>query len=129
MIVVDASTVVELLLRPDRPAVARRLLDDDGDLHAPELLDLEVIQVLRRHVRSGEMAPRRAAEAFEDLSDLPLRRHPLTPLRDRIWRLRDVATAYDAAYLALAEALRVPLVTLDRKLGSSRGHGARVEVL
>lgn len=130
MIVVDASVVVDLLLRrPRSVALEERLFRGGESWHAPQLVDLEVAQVLRRFERTGELDAERAAEAMADLVDLPLRRHPHLPLLERIWALRGNATAYDAAYLTLAEALAAPLVTRDRKLARVPGTTAVVEVV
>lgn len=129
MIVVDASAVLELLLGgPSAAAVARRIGGDEG-LHAPHLLDLEVAQVLRRYALTGVLAEERGRQALEDLGDLDLVRHPHDLFLPRIWELRQRVTAYDASYLALAEALPAPLVTLDRRLARAGGHRTRVEVL
>lgn len=130
MIVVDASAVTELLLQtPLGSHVETRLFRDADDLHAPHLLDVEVVQALRRLVRAGEVLPGRAAEAIEDLTVFHVLRHPHVDLLERAWELRDNVTAYDAMYVALAEALDAPLVTCDGPLGATPGHAARVEVL
>jgi predicted nucleic acid-binding protein len=122
MIVVDASVVVEVLLgtAAARPA-ADRLFARGESLHAPELVDLEVAQVIRRYAAIGELKPARAREAIRDLGDLPITRSAHVDLLPRIWELRHNLTAYDAAYLALAEALRAPLLTRDGGLASIRG--------
>ena len=126
MIVVDASAVLEVLLQtPVAARVGRRIFAAGETLHAPHLLDLEIAQVLRRYVRSGVISAKRGNEALTDLADLPLNRYPHVVLLPRIWQLRHNVTAYDAAYLALAEALDAPLVTRDRALTSA---GARVQV-
>ena len=130
MIVVDASALLEVLLNTavaDR--IADRLFAGNETLHAPHLLDIEVAHVLRRYSLSGDLDPRRGGEAIRDLADLPLRRYPHEPLLERIWEIRGRLTAYDAAYVALAEALDAPLLTRDRKLASSAGHGAVIELL
>lgn len=129
MIVVDASAVLEVLLQtPAGARVSRRIFAPGVTLHAPHLLDVEVAQVLRRYARSGAISSDRGAEALADLADLPISRYPHFVLLPRIWQLRHNVTAYDAAYLALAEALDAPLLTRDRALASA-GSGARVEVL
>ena len=97
-------------------------------LHAPHLLDLEVLQVLRRYAAAGEISAERAREALDDLAAFRLRRWAHEPLTLRIWDLRQNLTAYDAAYVALAEALGAPLLTRDRRLASAPGIRARVEV-
>ena len=129
MIVVDASAVLEVLLQtPAASRVSRRIFAAGETLHAPHLLDVEIAQVLRRYAHAGVISSDRGAEALTDLGDLPLTRYPHFVLLPRIWQLRHNVTAYDAAYLALAEALDAPLLTRDRALASARA-GVRVEVL
>jgi predicted nucleic acid-binding protein len=130
MIVVDASALLEALLRtPAAEAVERRLFDSRLTLHAPHLLDIEVAQVIRRYAAHGEIDDRRGRAALADLSDFPVRRYPHDFLLPRIWALRNNLTAYDAAYVALAEALDAPLLTRDRRLAGAAGHHARVELI
>ncbi|TAH39248.1 MAG: PIN domain-containing protein [Planctomycetota bacterium] len=128
MIVVDASAMIELLLRKQAASpIETRLLGAGASLHAPHLLDLEVAQVLRRFRASRELSVTRAAEALEDYLDLPIRRHSHEILLPRIWQLRGRVTAYDASYLALAESLEAPLVTCDR--GMARVSGCTADVV
>ena len=130
MIVLDASAALELLLgTPAGERVAGRIASPDETLHAPHLIDLEVAQVLRRYEASRAMSPARAREALDDFADLEITRYPHEILLSRIWDLRKNATAYEGAYLALAEALGAPLLTADGRLASTPGHGARVEVV
>ena len=130
MIVVDASAVVEVLLhRPSGERVANRILDPLVVLHAPHLIDLEVAQVLRRYQAAGEMSAQRARQALLAFVQFPLERHPHWPFLDRIWELRRNVTAYDAAYVALAEALEAPLLTCDSALARAPGHRAIVELI
>lgn len=129
MIVVDASAVVELLLQLDAAEVLMdRLFLSGESLHAPQLLDVEVTQVIRRYARAGDLTPARGAEAVRDLADLPITRHGHLPLLDRMWQLRNNATAYDAAYIALAEALDAVLVTRDAAVARVPGRRLSVEV-
>jgi predicted nucleic acid-binding protein len=129
VIVVDASVLA--------PALA----DDgsDGDrargrlrgerLAAPELIDLELASVLRRAQASGDIDERRAVLALTDLAALPLDRAPHLPLLARVWELRENVTAYDAAYVALAEVLRATLVTADARLSRAPGIRCPVDLL
>lgn len=130
MIVIDASAIVEFLLGSAKGRrVASRLRRPRQMLHAPHLVDLEVIQALRRATARRELTDARAQEAFDDFRSLRMRRYRHATLLPRIWELRQNLTAYDAAYVALAEALRSPLVTCDAGLGRAPGHRARVEVI
>ena len=130
MIVVDASAVVEFLLQtPLGQRVEASLFDRTEQLHAPHLLDVEVIQALRRLVRTGDVLPGRAAEALDDLAALAIRRHSHFDLLGRAWELRDNLSAYEAMYVALAEAIDSPLVTCDAGLSTAPGHAAQIEVV
>ncbi len=130
MIVVDASAMLELLLdTPLGPAVARRVLKGQETLHAPHLVDVEVAQAVRRFVRSGGLDAVRGLQAIEDLADLSLTRYPHYPFLSRIWELRHSMTAYDAAYVALAEALDAPLLTHDAALATASGHDAEIDLI
>ena len=130
MIVLDASAVVELLLGTERGhEVAGRIADPALGLHAPHLLDIEVAQALRRYVQAGELDTQAAASALGDLRALDLERHAHEPLLDRVWSLRDNLTAYDAVYVALAEALDTTLVTCDGRLARAPGMTRRVELV
>ena len=129
MIVVDASVVLELLLQSDRGVrAADRILDPQERLHAPHLIDIEVSQTLRRLVLLQELRPDRAEVALIDYHALVIERHAHVDLLSRIWRLRNALTAYDAAYIALAEGLNAPLLTCDAKLARAHGHAAVVEL-
>lgn len=130
MIVLDASAAIELLLGAGAgPKIAARLSRRGETLHAPHLIDVEVAHVLRRLQLSGELSEERGRQALEDLGDLDLERYGHTDLLPRVWELRHNVTAYDAVYLALAEALGAPFLTLDERLSQSRGHRARVELV
>jgi predicted nucleic acid-binding protein len=129
VIVVDASALLEVLLRTAAAeAVEKRLLDPRETLHAPHLLDVEVAQVIRRYAASGELDQERGRAALVDLGDFPVRRYPHGFLLLRVWELRNNLTAYDAVYVALAEALDAPLLTRDRRLVATAGHHARIEL-
>lgn len=129
MIVIDASAMVELLMGTE---LGRRLdevvLGADMS-HAPHLLDIEVMQVLRRYVLAGQVSAARAREAMLDLANFPIERHAHAALIERVFELRANLTAYDATYLALAEALDSTLVTCDKALAKVPGTRARVLVL
>jgi predicted nucleic acid-binding protein len=92
------------------------------------LLDVEFMQVLRRLVREGTLTPKRAGEAIEDLAALRITRYAPVLLLQRIWRLRQNLSAYDAAYVALAENLQAPLITRDQRIAAAPGHTAIIEV-
>jgi predicted nucleic acid-binding protein len=129
LIVVDASAMLEVLLGTATGALVEdRLLTGGESLHAPHLLDVEVAQVLRRYTAAGELTPERGREALMDLVDFPVHRYPHDVLLPRIWELRHNVTAFDAAYVALAEILAAPLVTCDARLGAAPRHAAKVEV-
>ncbi len=113
---------------PAARRVNRFIFAANETLHAPHLIDLEIAQVLRRYVRSAVISAERGAEALADLVDFPLTRYPHFVLLERIWRLRHGLTAYDAAYVALAEALDAPLVTRDHALAKAGGP-VRVEII
>jgi predicted nucleic acid-binding protein len=130
VIVVDASALLEFLLQtPLGSRVEARLFREDDEFHSPHLLDVEVTQALRRLVRAGEVSADRAAQAIEDLLDLDIHRHAHPDLLTRAWKLRENVTAYDAMYVALAEALDATVVTCDTPLGSAAGHRAHIEVI
>ena len=127
MIVVDASAILEVLLQtPAAQRVSRLLFAAGETLHAPHLIDLEIAQVLRRYVRSAGSSPLNGApKPLRTSPDFPLTRYPHSILLTRIWQMRNRLTAYDAAYVALAEALDARLVTRDRALAKA---GSRVQV-
>jgi predicted nucleic acid-binding protein len=130
MIVVDASAALEVLLRTSAAlAVEERLFAPGEALHAPHVIDLEVAQVLRRYAAAGQISAERGRIALADFADFPVQRYPHSILLPRIWDLRRNLTAYDAAYVALAEALDAPLLTRDGKLAAAAGIGARIELV
>ena len=127
-LVVDASAVVTVLLDSGESGawLARRLAS--AELCAPALLAFECSTVIRRHELAGVISPDQAAQAHADLLDLPVDLFPYEPLAQRVWQLRRNLTSYDAAYVALAEALDAPLITLDGRLAQAPGITCRVEV-
>lgn len=130
MIVLDASAAVDWLAQTAAAQrIENRIFSRNQSLHAPELLDLEVAQVLRRLVREGALPASRAEGAIEDLLDLRITRYPHLVLLPRIWQLRHNLSAYDAAYVVLAEKLGATLLTRDAKLASAARHSAIVEVV
>ncbi len=98
-------------------------------LHAPHLLDVEVAQVIRRYAANGDIDAGRGRAALDDLADMNLQRYPHGFLLPRVWDLRENITAYDAVYIALAEALDAVLLTRDQRLARAAGHRARVVVV
>jgi predicted nucleic acid-binding protein len=129
MIVLDASAAIDWLLQtPAGLRIEQRIYARQDTLHTVHLLDVEFVQVLRRLVREGTLTPRRAVEAIEDMAALRIARYPPVLLLQRIWRLRQNLTAYDAAYVALAEELQAPLITRDRRIAAAPGHTAAIEV-
>jgi predicted nucleic acid-binding protein len=129
VIVLDASAAIDWLLQTSAGRrIEQRIYSQNESLHAPHLLDLEVTQVLRRLVREGVISVHRADQAIEDLLDLRLTRYPHLVLLPRIWQLRHNLSAYDAAYIALAEKLGARLVTRDGQLASAPGHAVPIEL-
>jgi predicted nucleic acid-binding protein len=130
MIVVDASAMTEWLLQTDLGRrVEARLYRRDEQLHAPHLVDVEVLSALRRLVRGREVTPERAEEALADLAALQIIRHGHVDLAMRAWVLRANLTAYDAVYVALAEALGATVVTCDGPFSTAPGHSVRIELI
>ena len=130
MIVLDASVVVELLSGSvNGSEVLARLIRDNDTLHAPELMDVEVIHVLRRAVLRGLMSERRAEQSLALLAQLPVTRHSHGAFRRRCWQLRANLTAYDAMYVALAEGLSARLLTRDARITRAPEVRALVEVV
>lgn len=127
MVVLDASAMVEALVGGESIAPLRARLDDE-EVHVPYLLEIETVQALRRLVRVGQLSEDRAAYARDDLDALVLVLYPHRPLMERIWDLRHTLSAYDACYVALAEALDTPLVTCDARLARAPGHDVEIEL-
>jgi predicted nucleic acid-binding protein len=129
LIVLDASAAIDWLLQTSAgQRIEQRIFSRNESLHAPHLLDLEVTQVLRRLLRGGTVPEDLADQAIQDLVDLRMTRYPHYVLLPRIWQLRDNFSAYDAAYVALAEKIGARLVTRDGRLASASGHTAAIEL-
>jgi predicted nucleic acid-binding protein len=127
VIVIDASAAVDWLLQTSAgQRIEKRIYSHNESLHTPHLLDLEVAQVLRRLVREGTVSAHRANEAIQDLLDLRITRYPHFVLPPRIWQVRHNLSAYDAAYVVLAENLGATLVTRDARLASASGNAAPI---
>ena len=121
MLVVDTSAVLAALAERTPDGALAQRLGDDGDLHAPHLIDIEILQALRGLVRGGKLSADRADDVRTDVAALAITRYGHEPLADRVWALRDNLTAYDAVFIALSEALEVPLVTCDARLAAAPG--------
>jgi predicted nucleic acid-binding protein len=130
VIVLDASAAVELLLgTPLGERVLERIARPGESLHAPHLLDVEVMAVFRRLLAAGALGERRAGQALSDLSELDVTRYPHQDLVDRAWTMRATVSACDAMYLALGEGLEATVLTCDQRLARAHGHGADVELV
>jgi predicted nucleic acid-binding protein len=130
VIVLDASLALDLaLVTPESAALAARVRPRSRELAAPELIDLEILQALRRQLHLKRLDRTRAREALDIFESFTIERFSHRTLSPRIWALRDSLTAYDAAYFALAEMLDAPLWTRDEKLRSAPGGRTRVEVV
>ena len=129
MVVVDASCLYEALVGGTVADAVRSRLATDAESAAPHLVDAEVLSLIRRdHVR-GALDPTASRQAVEDLRTWPGTRYGHRPLLERAFELRDALRAWDALYIALAEALQAPLITLDRRLQRATGLGCPIEVL
>ncbi|MBX7435228.1 PIN domain-containing protein [Mycobacterium sp. Y57] len=125
MIVIDASAAVSALLNDGQ---ARRLIADES-VHAPHLVDAEVVSVLRRHLAAGLLAAGQARRALDVWRRLGLIRYAAPPLLERVWELRSAVSAYDAMYVALAESLDCALVTADSRLSGVNGPRCAITVV
>lgn len=127
MIVLDASAAIDYLIDGgERGEWARAAIRRERSLVAPHVIDVEVVSGLRQLLARAEVSRRQAEIGLSDFAGLKLARYPVTILLDRIWRLRTVLTPYDAAYVALGEALGSPLVTTDGRLARAHGHQAAI---
>lgn len=129
MTVLDSSGAIDLLLDVGAADAVQALIERDGPVAAPDILVVEVLSVLRRHVRRGALDPERAEAAIADLGDLSMELFGALDLRERAWELRDNLTAADALFVALASRLGEPLATKDRGLAAAARDHARIEVM
>lgn len=130
MLVVDASVLVVALADDGSDGSRARVrLSEAAELLAPEIVDLEVLSVLRRHASLGRLNPRRTEQALADLDALPMRRLPHRALLARCWQLRDNLTPYDAAYVAAAEMFEATLLTADARIAGAPGPVCEIEVI
>ena len=126
MIVVDASAIIDVLVGEPSETLATRL-GAEAVLHAPHLLDTEVLHVLRRLEQRGDLTAARTGRAHRLYAELGIARYPHWPLSDRVWELRPALSSYDATYVALAEELGATLVTTDQRLARAAGVRASIE--
>jgi predicted nucleic acid-binding protein len=130
VIVVDASALIEVLLRTSSAqAIEQRLFSSRQAIHAPQLIDVEVAQVVRRYAMVGQIDSDRGRAVLDDLMVFPMWRHSHDVLLPRVWELRNNLSAYDAVYLALAEALDAPLLTHDQRLATATRRHSWVQIL
>jgi predicted nucleic acid-binding protein len=130
MPVLDASVLVEYLAGGEHAQQARRyILEDPGRVWAPHLIDAEIGHVLRRGTLAGELSANDARAALSALARIRLRRAPHGSLLERAWSLRANLSFYDGLYVALAELLDLPLLTLDGRIAKAPGLRAKVEVI
>jgi len=128
VLVVDTSAVLAALAGRDPAPELIDTLAADADLHAPHLIDIEFLHALRRLSLTDAISDDRATDARADFAELTLVRYPHHELSDRIWELRHNVSAYDGAFVALAEILAAPLVTCDARVASASGHVATIEL-
>jgi predicted nucleic acid-binding protein len=128
MIVIDASALVDVIMGWRAEAIKERLRDATI-VHVPVTIDAEVLHALRKHALAGVVSIQHSNAALEMLRGTTLSRHPVQPFGPRMWSLRHNVTTYDAAYVALAESLDVPLLTRDARLSRSSGHTVRIEYI
>lgn len=126
--VVDSSLVVDALSVRASDELLRQRLSEPRTLHAPHHLDVEVASTVRGLAAGGKIGSQRAARMLADYARLRITRHPVWPYHPRMWELRHNLGSYDAAYVALAEALNCELLTGDLKLKTASGHHATVIV-
>jgi predicted nucleic acid-binding protein len=130
VIIIDASLALEIAIATRQGGVIRDKIHASGEpLAAPEIIELEVLQTLRRYAVSGQIGPERVVAALRVFDDLAIERFAHVPLRPRIWALRANLTSYDAAYFALAELLGAPLWTQDAKFRAIPGAAAMIEIV
>ena len=129
-LIVDASALVDLFIgSPSADAIFTRLFRTASEIHAPHSLDVEVAHAIRKLWHRGLLVDRDVDIIADTYAQISIVRHDARPILHRIWRLRYNHTPYDAAYVALAEWLDLPLVTRDRRLAQSSGHAARIEYI
>jgi predicted nucleic acid-binding protein len=128
-VVIDTSALLPALVDPGSAGRAARDAMRAADLVAPPLIDAETLQVLRSRVRQGSLPLHLAEEAILDLQAMPLERVDVTPLLNRVWQLRENLTAYDATFVAVAEAFDAVLVTADERMTKAPGPRCHFKVV
>lgn len=129
MLIVDASALYEVIVGSPKAAVIRSRMLGDGDLHAPHLIDAEVLSVIQRHHQRGLLDATAARQSVVDLALWPARRWDHRRLLERCWDLRANVRGYDALYVALAESLGGTLLTCDLRLARATGPTCPIDVV
>jgi predicted nucleic acid-binding protein len=129
VIVVDASLIFHLIVDGPKASEAIEALEKQGTMVAPQLIDLEILNALRKQRMANRVSRERIEQALGDFNAIAIERYPTHHLNTRIWELCDNLTPYDACYVALAESLEIPLYSLDRRMANAPRHNAQIIIV